>query len=76
MQANLDPQWNAATAERKHRQDLAFELADVADLEDGHSAVDELVEDLEERGLVELVAAADGATLRLTEAGADAAGQR
>jgi hypothetical protein len=67
--ANLDPQWNAATAEEKHRTDLALVLHDGAGLGCDRGEVWALLERLADRGLVALSVDPEGAAVRLTPAG-------
>jgi len=73
--ANLDPQWNATTAETKHRRDLHHRLAADAGLDAAPGAVADAVADLADRGLVARESSAEAATLRLTAAGAEAVGE-
>jgi hypothetical protein len=72
--ANLDPQWNAATAEAKHRTDLSLLLHDGAGLACGRGEVWALLERLADRGLVELSVDPGEAAVRLTPAGREGAG--
>lgn len=73
--ANLDPQWNAATAAAKHRTDLAIGLGAAADLDREQEDVWPLLERLAERELVALSVDAEEAAVRLTAAGRERAGE-